>query len=572
MRIYKNRAYLLDLEKFPCKRAAMSFSFRSEGDSKLEQTKDSLAYINEQILNFKKGFGNLVYVDALLTCAQIKVRKKSSRLGKKPYDFNPTVLQGPLDSPLSLTSDPSGLEEFQDYLKFIKDQAPRPLRERFIITGQHWISGDIEIDSSGKVKVFFLDSMGMEYPKTNIHPNTIKLLNKFAEIFPESEMYYSRTRRQGKGPGCSVFALDDLRHLFTVEDYLPPEYKHNLFNYLANQVPKIEADTQAEWDDEDKTKLKNPEPYSNWLLSIKVNEDTIQKRLHCVPIPLPFMRTTLSSKLYTSYVPARSESERKQPVSAKGEVLESNKPPCYFELADGSHNPINQRLIFALNKFTKQNEVFLTNTAPSEVEKIKIQFSLEGFKQRFLELKHELQEAKIASRENYYRRINTAIRKYNKRLFKWRSNASQAFTKQLQVMMSDKKSETEMREAIIKYVITTLTNKKDPKNISARILSKNKLIGFLLDANAFPPSIVNIQKGNFKKARAFTYNAASTATIMRTFFEVDTKETQDLFDIKQQSVTVTIDSSSSSSAAITSLVDRSETLEQKAKEMLRKPI
>src|SRR3990167_8388313 len=229
-------------------------------------------YIAEKIRHFEEGFGHLVYADGLLACAQIKASKSD-------YDFNPTVLRGPLE----FANSPEDLAEFRAYLSIIKQSGKKPLRERFIITGQHWITGDIQIDADGKVQVLFLDSMGLEYPVTSMHINTADIINEFSNVFPDASIYFSKTRRQASGPGCSVFALDDVRHLFTVEKYLQSQYT-GLFSYLAAQVGS--SGNMAE-------------PYRERKLA---NGGTV----HCIPIPLSLMRTTLSSRLYTTYIPQRS--------------------------------------------------------------------------------------------------------------------------------------------------------------------------------------------------------------------------------------------------------------------------
>src|SRR3990167_5569816 len=350
-------------------------------------------YIAEKIRHFEEGFGHLVYADGLLACAQIKASKSD-------YDFNPTVLRGPLE----FANSPEDLAEFRAYLSIIKQSGKKPLRERFIITGQHWITGDIQIDADGKVQVLFLDSMGLEYPVTSMHINTA-------------------------------------------------------------------------------------EPYRERKLA---NGGTV----HCIPIPLSLMRTTLSSRLYTTYIPQRSASETSQAVSKRGELLSAHSPPSYFQEEQGKR--INKRLQFALQKFTQHTRRFLEITSATDVDRKIMDHTLEGFRQRM-----GVPVPTVDAKQCYYAKLIDAFRRYEDRTFKWRSEASIRLVSDVQEMMADNETEEKIHQKILEYI----------KNDRFRCGAKSKLVGFLFDAGVLAPTLIQIQKGGFFSQRKFSYNA-STAAMM----------------------------------------------------------
>ena len=182
---------------------------------------------------FNGEFGVMKHDGALLTVAQIASRKS--------YPFSPVVID----------CGNRNYDKFKEFMALVKSAAP-PCRERFILTGEHWICGDLEIDKEGNLKVLFLDSLGTEMQEKGqpvvLDNNYVEYSDLVAYIKKEFQhnitCYFSSEIRQHDNDGCHVFALDDARHLYTVEQkkYLPEKYKESgLFGYLDDHANGIYA-------------------------------------------------------------------------------------------------------------------------------------------------------------------------------------------------------------------------------------------------------------------------------------------------------------------------------------------
>ncbi len=132
---------------------------------------------------------------ATILLAAIKQAKENN------YDFSPTVIMYDHRQ-----------QDFLDYLKHLITLAP-PIRERFLLTGAHWRSGEIEIDDTGHVKLFILDPSGGGLGAYE--------MKHIGEIIADKKItfYFTKDQRQHSLSGCSVFALDDVRHFHTIEKY-----------------------------------------------------------------------------------------------------------------------------------------------------------------------------------------------------------------------------------------------------------------------------------------------------------------------------------------------------------------
>ncbi|MFZ2315173.1 MAG: ankyrin repeat domain-containing protein [Gammaproteobacteria bacterium] len=259
-------------------------------------------------------FGGIDYEEGKLACAQIKHDKKNKAVGS--YDFCPTLLE------------PS---EFKSYLLLLKHSLSWPLRERFIITGHHWISGDIQIDAHGKTSILFLDSLGSH--RNEIHDNTKSYIAAFDSAFPEQEIFFSAIKRQYSPMGCSVFALDDMQHLFTLERYLKDIHGKpvGLFDFLASQKNSLTGITI--------------DTYDGWPRSVSMS----------IPhLPLSLTRTMQSRHIY-NIIQERSMMEQETPINRKGETATLSVKKGFF-----SHS--NERLNEKLRKLAEKIFLYLKNT------------------------------------------------------------------------------------------------------------------------------------------------------------------------------------------------------------------
>lgn len=296
---------------------------------------DSKSFISEKMGEFSNDFGKITYEGGLLTCAQEASRKK--------HTYHPTVLRGE--------------HEFLQFLEVLKT-LKFPLSEQFIISGGHWISGQIDIDENGNAKIIIIDSNGdsMQYIPTQ------DVISHFADHFKNGLIYLSREKRQNAASGCSVFSLDDALHLATLTRMLPAEYeKSGIFGFLeghpANRpIVALHNDTNA-------------------------NIDVISCQL-----PLSIIRTMQSDELLQTVIPARLKAEQDAFLKRKGiTALDSAKNHHNVENPDFPHDKKrNLRLKYKLDNFAKKNAAYLLKTPLQQVRESMNSFTLNEFKKRAL--------------------------------------------------------------------------------------------------------------------------------------------------------------------------------------------
>ncbi|MHB1949268.1 MAG: YopJ family acetyltransferase [Gammaproteobacteria bacterium] len=299
-------------------------------------------YMSNAILPFMRGFGNLYYKDGLLTAAEVRHRQIEN---KKDYEYTPTIL--------------NEVSEFNAYLLMIKNCKTLPINERFVIADTHWISGQIKVNENKQVEIVFIDPSGAKYSVEekdsyeSLSPTLIESIKLFNDIFhdipaADKQLYFDPTKRQ-HDTGCSVFALDDCRHLFTVEKYMRslPEGQRSLFDYLKFH---------------------------------KKGEKTVDGVTFTeTQLPISFLRTKQSSKAFTLFS-TRSEQEQKQKINKKGLTAAESTDQSYR--AEHSSKKMNLRLKDKLTKMADHNFHYLFNTPSADVEKAKEEFTLAGFKKR----------------------------------------------------------------------------------------------------------------------------------------------------------------------------------------------
>ncbi|EKD69993.1 MAG: hypothetical protein ACD_46C00682G0005 [uncultured bacterium] len=272
------------------------------------------------MMQFTRGFGHINEEGVLLTCAQISDRKK--------YSFNPTVLND---------------DNFDKYLRLLSDM-PYPLRERFYIKSIHAICGDIWIDRDGCVSVLLIDSLGFE--KSGYFR---EYGEKIGKQFSNAKIYVSYNKKQYSDMGCSVFAIDDLVHLYTMEKYLLNEFKPHpapLHAYINKTAEEL---------DESKTH----------------HGITI----HACALPLRLQLNTQFRRVKSEVIPAYSENETKLFVNKKNETaLQAIEK--HIE-RDEYTNEKNKRLEHKLDRLAERNANFM---AKGNFESKMLLFGLEAKK------------------------------------------------------------------------------------------------------------------------------------------------------------------------------------------------
>ena len=274
-------------------------------------------FMHEQMRHFAKGFGHIKHSDILLTLAQIQSRKD--------YIFQPLAVSE------------KKLDDFFEYL----NSKPHPLTQKFIVSGEHCYCGEIAIDSDHYASVYLIDSMGLSLESSSFHEDFIQ---KMLEHFNVRHVYINQEVRQFARKGCSIFAIDDIQHLYRLR--LPREYQ-DIWDYLQ------------------KTACQDPH----------VLED-IDILIEKFPLPAPLLRTMQTRALLATVIPERLKVEPEYPINEKGETIFQSSQKLFQAKEDGT--PVNMRLMYKLNKMKLNNWTFLKTCTPAELDALKSQFTMQG--------------------------------------------------------------------------------------------------------------------------------------------------------------------------------------------------
>lgn len=296
-------------------------SNRQAIESLLSISKENSIPLLNAMSQYTHGLGKIDYQGGIVTCAQINKRKNY---------FTPTLVES---------------FNFNNYLKLIKSNKP-PIRDRFIITGEHWMSGEIQINEKGEASILIIDSLGAG----SLFKNDI--INEIDTIIPNAKVYYSSEERQFTGKGCSVYAIDDARNLCKLNKFLDKKYQ-TIFEYLDDHIDKSVS------------------PY-------KSSESSKLNVIYC-KLPLKFQSMTTSRKLYET-IESRGD-EKELPITSRGETAKQVADKDFIEV---SGKKINDRLNRKFNRIGKMNATYLMDCKDinSQVKKDGYQFTLEGLPDR----------------------------------------------------------------------------------------------------------------------------------------------------------------------------------------------
>ncbi len=291
------------------------------------------------------SFGQLTYEAALLSVTETSIRKS--------YPFHPTVII------LKDQQDKDDDDEVNRYFKALKKLQP-PIRERFIISGPHWICGDIQIDQNGKMSCLLVDSLDLKCSDLGLASVAFKI----KKIHPSCDIYVTNFKRQYSQLGCSVFALNDLRNLHTVENYLNEQYKESgLFGYLENSHRK------------------------NGSIEIAIGQGlklrTMEVRL--CELPLTMMRAAQSSTLWDKLIPERAD-ECQNINKNREDILTSLDKHMDTLIVDHKPKKVNSRLQYKLNKMGDQIIKFVAEHPRAQMSDLTSRFTVDGFIKRTLPL------------------------------------------------------------------------------------------------------------------------------------------------------------------------------------------
>ena len=325
-----NQFYMLDKDYFQQIRTKLNL--KEEENVKLNillsfDNENDRCELYEVMSQFMDGPGNIITYGGQLTLGQFKHRKS--------LDMRTTIIEK---------------DELLNYINLLK-MASHPLKERFIISGEHWITGQIEIETDGSTQILIMDSLGVDKDKNKFYAKTEKIIETFAEQFSDSKIYLTSETRLHAPAGCSVIAIDDVRHLIHIERYIDEKYtKSGLFGYLADVVDGY------------------------------ITTNNKQTNVICCRLPLTFYRTMQSKTSMEKILQTRSEEINKCPINKRRQTL-SDTAYSHFRMHDGDKR--NMRVNYILEKFAKHNFKFFHEAKTSSNE-----FTLEGCKDRLMFIKN----------------------------------------------------------------------------------------------------------------------------------------------------------------------------------------
>jgi hypothetical protein len=328
-------------------------------------------YYSARVLSTTAGLGRRKYTDALVSALEKKERKA--------YPYNPTILQ---------------TKEFHEYLLCLDEaiQAKTispPLKEKFMVCGEHWIAGEIYIDSDNQVKILLLDSLSHGLEIINIDGTYFwDLAQAIHEVFANESytIYIPEERRQNSPKGCSVIAENDLHYLFTFDNFSPED----LFTYLEKNAICLfeepeeysESESEAEYSNDSEDDAEDESTYIN----------SIKEHIYSCALPLKFMRLTQSRKLLQSedgepsIIHSRDEEEQNRPFNKKKMTpLSAAREGVDFHQKNGklANTRIEDVL---LTKLSQRTDSFLQKKLQTlSLEELKQQLStvaLSSFKER----------------------------------------------------------------------------------------------------------------------------------------------------------------------------------------------
>jgi hypothetical protein len=289
---------------------------------------DYQEYCITQLNELTMGYGYIQYPAGLLALTAMHHKKRFPR--------PPTFIR-------------STEEELNRYFSVLK-KAQVPVCERFIIReGTHWLSGQIDINEDGAASLLIIDSLGVTEQHTFIYG--MELITIFSAIFPQHQLYYSSDVKQKAQQGCSVFALDDIKHLYSVSKYIDrARYPEGLFDFLKQNSEKVYTVANIE--------------------------------ITLAHLPLHLLRTTQSKQLLTTML---HSTEAEQPLNKKGvtgRFFAEQKLGFVYKKTPKGMQLQNTRLNAKLDKMIKDTVDYLLATSFSNVQEDLRICTLDGFEQR----------------------------------------------------------------------------------------------------------------------------------------------------------------------------------------------
>jgi ankyrin repeat protein len=247
--------------------------------------------------------GKIDYNGGLLACAAIQKKLPSNMIVFTTHD------------------------ELIEFIRLLQGSDLHDVRYRYVVTDAHWIAGDLRLNRNGHIDHFRLDALGGEFELTNDYANMT--------------FYFSKFKRQFNYTDCKAFALDDVKHLLTLERYFPACYQgENLFTYLSDPA---------------------------FYLSGMVKENNV--KINYIKLPLTFARTTQNMKVIADIMEQVDAFGDSTIVNKSGKKF-NDSVRSSFEAIEykGMPKVHNHRLQNKLAKMRAANLAYLCSTPPDVVE------------------------------------------------------------------------------------------------------------------------------------------------------------------------------------------------------------
>ena len=275
-------------------------------------------------------------------------------------------------------------EKFGEYLALVLEKKPLPILEHFVVMGDHWTAGAIKMKENGEVDILILDSLGKpENSESSEFEVAADKDDNFLSMFSSTEfksilenrkvqIYHAYEQRQNDLVSCNAYALDDVRHLYTVERYLNSQ---DLFTYLENH--KDRRSQRAITANMSTTFSSLPEHFlrtmqSNRVFSHLESQGIVNKKGETAKI---------STEKHFRHNPSKNKKENKRIDDKFGKMIRRLEEKFSQILEPLNDIPINQDLA------EKNFEKFQTQCS---------QYTYEGFKKR-IEEQYEFVEHPIGS-------------------------------------------------------------------------------------------------------------------------------------------------------------------------------
>lgn len=272
----------------------------------------------------KLYLGEIDVETAQFICAAIAIHKK--------YAFNPIVLE---------------INEIERFAENLQQRHALSYQGviYFILMGVHSISGCVDMRTEGTT-VCLIDSFGYgDGLEQGFFTTSAYTIKQFLFFMPNAKLYFMQDSRQHARHGCSVYAIDDVRHLHTLDGYLPPS------GNKCGLVPYLEVHSRP---------------------LVLENGETI----YLASMPLSLLRTMQTRDLF-AVMKARAD-EASLPVNKRGESS-TESVLRLFNPAQGVKR--NQRINHKLAQFTHKALRLLQTHDDSAIAALMNQLSLDAFEQ-----------------------------------------------------------------------------------------------------------------------------------------------------------------------------------------------